>query len=558
MAKKVTETPDDAAMAPKGANRRELLGALGIAGLLGGTPSVSEAKPHRHRQSVDDALRENVRTVVVIYAENRSFNNLFAHFPGLQAPLKDLKPEHYVQRDRDGSLLANLPKIWSGMVKEEQVVNHQTYLIGEDAITGLPNQPFALRTPQGDFLPQGVVTRDLVHEFYRSQMQINGGRMDRFVAWGDTGAMVMGHYGDNDVNMRLWRIARDYTLCDNFFMGAFGGSCINHQYLIAARPPHYPNADHTAARELIADIEGDPTGISLRPKPGLAASSMDAPPKFGSTNYSPDFYGVNTVNPPYAPSPTRDPHNPLLADFNDGKTIVPQTHATIGDRLSDKGIDWAWYAGGWDVALRAPAPVPGETKPPEYARRPNFQEHHQPFNYFARFAPATVDRERHLRDGGVEDSPRTNRFLADIEKGALPTVTYYKPPGNLNMHAGYSDIENGDRHIANIIHALQSGPQWKNMVVIVTFDENGGWWDHVAPPKGDRWGPGVRIPAIIISPFAKKGHVDHTLYDTGSISRFLVRRFGLETLPGLREREEAMMAAGGVAPGDLTLALQFT
>ncbi|MBW8880491.1 MAG: acid phosphatase [Asticcacaulis sp.] len=554
MAKKPIEIDN-----PPGASRRELLGVLGVAGLMTGLPSPSDAAPRKRAGLSDADLREHVKTVVVIYAENRSFNNLFAHFPGLQSPLSALKPEQYAQRDRDDSVLPMLPKIWGGLVKDEQVVNHQTYLIGEEAITGLPNQPFALRTPEGDFLPQGVVTRDLAHEFYRSQMQINAGRMDRFVAWGDTGALVMGHYGDNDVNMRLWRIARDYTLCDNFFMGAFGGSCINHQYLIAARPPYYPNADQTPAKAFLADIEGDPRGINLRPKPGLTASALDAPAKFGLTNYSPDFYGVNTVYPPYAPSVTRDPKDPRLADLSDGRTIVPQTHATIGDRLSDKGVDWAWYSGGWNAALAMTdaTSAPGTSKPPEFARRPNFQEHHQPFNYFARFAPGTADRDKHLRDGGVEDSPRTNRFLADIAQGRLPAVTYYKPQGNLNMHAGYSDVDNGDRHIATVINALQSGPQWKNMVVIVTFDENGGWWDHVAPPKGDRWGPGVRVPTLIISPFARRGHVDHTIYDTGSISRFLIRRFGLETLPGLREREEAMMAAGGVKPGDLTNALNF-
>jgi len=92
---------------------------------------------------------------------------------------------------------------------------------------------------------------------------------------------------------------------------------------------------------------------------------------------------------------------------------------------------------------------------------------------------------------------------------------------------------------------------------VVTVDENGGWWDHVAPPKGDRWGPGTRVPALVISPFAKKGHVDHTIYDTGSILRFITRRFGLQKLPGLRLREQAMLAAGGPAPGDLTAALDL-
>src|SRR3546814_19767025 len=87
------------------------------------------------------------------------------------------------------------------------------------------------------------------------------------------------------------------------------------------------------------------------------------------------------------------------------------------------------------------------------------------------------------------------------------------------------------------------------MLVVVTFDENGGWWDHVAPPKGDRWGPGTRIPALVISPHARHGEVDHTIYDTGSIARFITPRFGPKKLPGLVERERAMIAAGRPPPG---------
>jgi acid phosphatase len=95
------------------------------------------------------------------------------------------------------------------------------------------------------------------------------------------------------------------------------------------------------------------------------------------------------------------------------------------------------------------------------------------------------------------------------------------------------------------------------MVVIVTYDENGGFWDHVAPPKGDRWGPGSRIPAIIVSPYAKKGFVDHTQYDTTSILRFITHRFNLPTLPGLTARDNALVASGGQAMGDLTNALDI-
>ena len=115
----------------------------------------------------------------------------------------------------------------------------------------------------------------------------------------------------------------------------------------------------------------------------------------------------------------------------------------------------------------------------------------------------------------------------------------------------------GDEHLAQVVEARQKSPQWPHMLVVITVDENGGWWDHVAPPKGDRWGPGTRIPAIIVSPHAKQGFVDHTLYDTGSILRFITRRFGLKQLPGLKLRDASMIAAGGPAPGDLTHALQF-
>ena len=87
----------------------------------------------------------------------------------------------------------------------------------------------------------------------------------------------------------------------------------------------------------------------------------------------------------------------------------------------------------------------------------------------------------------------------------------------------------------------------RSTAIIVTYDENGGFWDHVAPPKGDRWGPGTRIPAIIISPYAKRGYVDHTQYDTTSILKLITRRFDLEPLPGVR-----------ADAGDLTAAFDFS
>ena len=287
-----------------GANRRQLLEGLGLAGLFAALPMEADAKAapsgkaDRSPSVTDEALRDNVQTIVIIFAENRSFNNLFAGFPGLQSPLHAVPPERFVQRDRDGKVLGILPRIWGGLVKDEQVVNHQTFKIGETDIQGLPNAPFALKTLDGDPLPQGVVTRDLVHAFYQNQMQINGGKNDGFVAWGDSGALVMGHYGDNDVNLRLWNLAGEYTLCDNFFMGAFGGSFLNHQYLVAAQPPYYPDADNSPAKSLIAIMtDGAPKGIKLTPATSMPPSCMDGPARFVNSAMSPDFHVVNTMSP---------------------------------------------------------------------------------------------------------------------------------------------------------------------------------------------------------------------------------------------------------------------
>src|SRR5262249_6351175 len=161
-----------------------------------------------------------------------------------------------------------------------------------------------------------------------------------------------------------------------------------------------------------------------------------------------------------------------------------------------------------------------------YSREPGnpmFQAHHQPFNYFARFAPGTPDRARHLKDGET--------LLEDIDKGTLPQVAFYKPAGRFTQHPSYTDLLSGHRPAADLLERLRRSPQWKAILVIVTYDENGGYWDHVPPPSGpgwgDRWGPGSRVPAIVVSPFARRGFIDSTPYDTTSIIKLITRRFRL-------------------------------
>src|SRR3546814_20405263 len=88
-----------------------------------------------------------------------------------------------------------------------QVVEHREYLSDETVYAALANAPFPLKTPEGDPLPHGLVTRDLLHAFYNNQLQINGGRNDRFFAWGNSCALVMGFFAVNTTHIRLSMIA---------------------------------------------------------------------------------------------------------------------------------------------------------------------------------------------------------------------------------------------------------------------------------------------------------------------------------------------------------------
>ncbi len=180
----------------------------------------------------------------------------------------------------------------------------------------------------------------------------------------------------------------------------------------------------------------------------------------------------------------------------------------------------------------------------------DFQAHHQPFNYYADLDPVThaADRAAHLKD--------YTDLVADAAAGTLPAVAFYKPQGNLNQHEGYANVADGDAHIADLVAKLQASPQYRNMMIVITYDEFGGVWDHVTPPKGDKLGPGTRIPALIISPLGKTGVVDHTPYDTASILRFITRRWSLPTLPGIAARDAALKANGSPAMGDLSNTLQ--
>jgi phospholipase C len=470
-----------------------------------------------------------IKTVVVIYAENRSFDHLYGFFPGANG-IANASAEQKTQLDHDGTVLPYLT------------------IFGPDGkpdgrFPRIPNKPFRIDAPPIN-VPLDKLALNPVHAFYHNQEQINGGKNNMFSAMSNVGGWTMGYFDGRP--LRLWDWASQYTLADNFFMGAFGGSFLNHFWLVCACTPRFPEAPESMRVHL--DTNGKLTKTSTSPsaKDGAVQTLSDI---LGVV--SPDGYAVNTTQPPYQPSGIPpNAHGSLdLADPNGtrsrGIPLPPQNEKTIGDTLSAKSVSWVWYAGGWNAALNDGRQAPEEKRKIIYTREgdsPYFVPHHQPFNYFARFAPGTAERAKHLKDG--ED------FLRDLKEGNLPQVSFYKPVGRLTQHPGFSDVVSGDLHIAELLRRLRQSPQWNEMAVIVTHDENGGFWDHVPPPSGngwgDRWGPGTRIPTIIVSPYAKRNYFDKTAYDTTSILKFITRRFALEPLAGVRENV-----------GDLTAAFDF-
>jgi phospholipase C len=433
-----------------------ILGLIGLIGLVGPT-----APSRAHAGGPFDRIGH----IIVVYQENHAFDNYFGTFPGADGLAN--AGATATQVDKRGQPYASLPpplaRPQTGSTARQPDARFSS---------DLPNGPFRLN----DFVEPGSELGNQAHLFYRQQYQINGGKMDSFVAWTDAGGLVMGYWDIADLPIQ--RLARDYTLADHFFHAAFGGSFLNHFWLICACTPTFPNA---------------PEAIVSAPFP-------DDPEHLQDRNVSPDGYAVNTSYSVNRPHPASTPLEQLVPN---------QTLPTIGDRLTEAGVNWAWYSGGWNDALAGN---------PD----PQFQFHHQPFAYFARYADDTPERAQHLKD--------ESDFLAALRDGTLPDVSFVKPIGEENEHPATSTVRRGQDHLSELIAAIQASRYWADAAVIITYDDNGGYWDHVPPPVVDRWGPGLRVPTVIVSPWAKRGYLDHTVYDTTSILRLIETRWGLAPL----------------------------
>jgi acid phosphatase len=457
------------------------------------------------------------------------------------------------------------------------------YIKPSDTTCPAPGAFAANGVAKGSGQPGGC-TEDLVHRFYQEQYQVDGGKQNRYVAGSDAAGLVMGHYATG--HLPVYRYlhgagAPKYVLADNFFQAAWGGSFLNHQLLVSAQAPLFRGADSsgrttgcatgTANCDLhaVVDANGMPNSApyytptaAVKDQQLTVAADADGAcaPSFPGAATRPTGtlcgdYAVNTIQPftqPYPPGTQVGKMLPLLHSAN------------IGDSLSTKNVSWSWYSGGWDNAVgnngrdvlhplgagwtNGTGPACDTSVTTAKAVFPNcpdksFQFHHQPLGYFANYADGTVGRVEHLKD--------EQQFLLDAKKGNLPAVSFVKPVGAENEHPGYAAEHQGSDHLVELLETIRSGPQAPTTMVVVTYDEFGGQWDHVAPPGTaanpgihDVYGPGSRVPALVIDPGLPASGVDHTPHDTTSVLSTIEHRFGLAPLtdPSGKKTRDAYVA----------------
>ncbi|MCZ8513766.1 stalk domain-containing protein [Paenibacillus filicis] len=374
----------------------------------------------RAADSPSPATASPVKHLVVIFQENRSFDNYFGTYPN--AP--GFRP-----------------------------------LPGTPAAEGIPQGSYNLDENGKQVAPflfsnEELQTADVNHNFDDMAKAVNGGKMDGFYMASEnhakgTGRIAMGYY-DYNALPAYWQYAQHFSMADHFFQPIFGPSTPGALYLVAAQSGNAGNA-----------IKGDPV------------------PAFG----------------------------PLGGDG--GKRWEPLTYANIGDKLSAKGISWSWYQGGYAAADQT------------------YSSHHNPFQYFKNYDTGAY--ASNLKD--------YNDFKKDLDNRSLPAVSYVKGAYGDDEHPGLGNqsTPTAEDFSVQTINDLMRTDYWKDTAVIITYDESGGYWDHMAPPQlqpspDGLAGAGPRIPMILVSPYSKMNFVSHTTYDHTSILKFIEWNWGVDAL----------------------------
>jgi len=201
------------------------------------------------------------------------------------------------------------------------------------------------------------------------------------------------------------------------------------------------------------------------------------------------------------------------ADKAAGRLIPNFTYENMGDNMAAHGVSWAWYQGGY-----------GDDDD-------TYASHHNPFQYFQNY-----------EDGKYKDNLKDySMFAEDIAAGTLPSVSLIKAGYPQDEHPVNSTCQAGMDFAVDNVNLIMQSPYWKDTLIIITYDDTGGFWDHVPPPQvtpgpDGLQGEGPRLPVMMISPYVKENYVSHVQYDTTSILKFIEWNWGI---PALNNRDAA-------------------
>jgi phospholipase C len=363
------------------------------------------------------------------------------------------------------------------------------------------------------------------------------------------GSVAMGFYNMAQGDVPYFAsLANNYAINDNYHQFQLGGTGPNSITTGTADPLVYTNAKGVQATPPVLQVE-DPnpypgsnnwylkegfylldagnesnasyTNCSDPSQPAVSAITnylAQLPYKpFRSGNCAPGaYYLMNNQYPAY----NRD--GTLRADQS--HTVGPSTVPTIADELSAAGISWKYYGDGFSKAS-------GKL----YS---HYCDICNPFEYAKSIMTTNLKNN-------IQDMPN---FFEDLENGALPAVSFIKPDDLLDMHPGTSLPLLFEAFSRNIINSVQAqNAIWEQTAIFITTDESGGLYDSGYIQPIDFFGDGPRIPMIVVSPYARKGYVDHTYGDHASFLKFVEKNWGLKPLSA-RSRDNLPNPITGASP----------
>ncbi|MBT9385756.1 alkaline phosphatase family protein [Pseudooceanicola sp. CBS1P-1] len=457
-----------------------------------------------------------IKHLVVIFQENVSFDHYFATYPKAANPEGEPAFTAAPGTPDDIDTLAH-----AGLLENNPNAGAAN---GSDAAG-----PFRMDRTQ-------AASADQNHGYTAEQAAYDGGKMDLFPKntgrGSDGGAgsfgtrgQVMGYYDGNTVTA-LWNYAQHYAMNDRSFSTTFG--------------PSTPGA--------INLISGQTNGMALPP-----GYQLEADGSYDKGRVVPDGQGNWTM------ISDLDPTGDVCSK---GKTALMSGH-NIGDMMNARHMTWGWFEGGFDLTATNANGTTGCART-THSDVTNVSEvdyipHHQPFQYYASTAnpehtrPASAEVVGTDHDGGANHQYDLTDFYAALKAGNLPQVSFLKGAGFEDGHAGYSDPLDEQAFVVKAINAIQQSPFWKDTAIVIAYDDSDGWYDHamavVNPsqipvpgydvlngdkcgagtplpgvsglPVQGRCGYGTRQPLLVVSPYAKVNHVDHTLTDQTSVMRFI-------------------------------------